>query len=264
MKTHVIRRTLLVSLIFGLFAALVDADITLLNDTFDLAVNNWDMNYSLATRQTGIDATVNYEGKYVNDVVDDKGWLLQIQDQYVLVVTSFGGHNPSSFNYFSPSRNFTNSPPRGQTFFIELDLRTEPSGGFNGWFGIVVGADAKEQFVDNADGVGIFLRENGNYGSYIKGVDGGGGTYTDTPDVWHKIRIAIETANFNNSPATVRMYTDDVEINSWDVPGGFDNNYISLMTLKGVNQDSGNRSDHIDNLTIGLTENMKGTVILIY
>lgn len=200
----------------------------LFKDTFESAEPVDDINLNAAARQTGLSAPLDY-------TVTGGGVQLG-QDGYV----GFAKLNPNT--YFSPNKNFTG----GGTFSIEFDVNPgaddDPSDGLSGdWAGIVFGASSQNVFMNASDGIGILFRNNGDIQTFTgtSAIGGGPGITGGLPrDRAFHVKIDVETAGFNSSPATVKMFVDGQPVaigaagsTTMTKADGFRNNYI---TLEGI------------------------------
>lgn len=115
----------------------------------------------------------------------------------------------------------------------------DPSDGLSGdWCAVVFGASSQNVFVNGSDGIGILFRNNGDIQTFTGGtaVGGGPGIPGGLPrDRAFHVKIDVVTANFNGSPATVKMFVDGQEAAigaggsaTLTKADGFRNNYITL------------------------------------
>jgi hypothetical protein len=202
-------------------------------DTFDVSEHAHDINFGNDKRQTGLAAPLTYA---VNDNGGTGFAELGEDDAKNLRL--------SSPIYISPNHNFV----EGGTFTIEFDVNPgiddDPGDQLSpDWCGIVFGSSTQNPFIFSSDGMGILFRNNG--GIEVWETQGQGPIYSGSGDFpggiptdrsFH-VRIEVETANFKGSPATVRMFVDDVQVridrNSLEhvKATGFTANYITLESL---------------------------------
>jgi hypothetical protein len=197
-------------------------------DTFDSAVPIDDINQDAALRQSGTLAPLTY--------ATSGGGVQLGQDGFMGLAKLV----PNSD--FSPNMNFIGSG----SFTIEFDadpgVDDDPSDGLSGdWSGIVFGASTQDVFMNASDGVGILFRNNGDIQTFTgtAAIGGGPGITGGLPrDHAFHVKINVETAAFDGSPATVTMFIDGQPAaiglagsTTLTKADGFKNNYI---TLEGI------------------------------
>src|SRR5688572_3449254 len=199
--------------------------VLLFKDTFNVTGPTTDLSAESGTRQTGAVAPLTFTRTGAEEGVqlgaDDAPGMLRISNGNVAL-----------------DHNFT----EGAEFSIDFDINPGIDDSTStDWVSIIFGATGKNPFVNGSDGMGILFRNNGQIEVWDGGtrVSGGptglpGGIPTATP--FH-VRIEVDTANFQSSPAIIRMFINGTQVGigaetlEHIKTAGFRNNHITFMSI---------------------------------
>lgn len=199
----------------------------LLRDNFNVSANSNDINFeNTLGRQSTLGGAITYLENGVGDA------FTQVNNPDAPGMLRLLATPTTSYAAVTPDRNFTD----GGNFKIEFDLDAgiNDAGGTSGdWACIVFGSTTRgPSFVNSSDGMGILFRNNGPIQVFNGAADtGGGGTL---PLGLLHVRIEVNAADFLGSPATVRMFVNDTQIQlgggmlDYVKENGFRGNYITL------------------------------------
>lgn len=226
----------------------------LFQDNFDTSGANNDVNFeNAAGRQNGSSVGVL---PYTEAVATAAGGANDDLTQLTgteLSLNPVGG--VANWVSVSPNHNFT----EGGEFSVEFDVDPGSNDFDNAsgdWVAVVLGASARNMFVNASDGIGILFRNSGP----IQLFDGGAAVYGGDGDLpgglplskFH-VKINVSTFGFAGTPATVSLFIDGQQARlsanslSYVKPAGLKGNYVTLLGYA----DAGNAWFHtVDNLKV--------------
>jgi len=202
----------------------------LFQDTFSVTNNDNDLNYQIpGTRQSGSIVTpsgVTYT-EAPRTMGGDRSWRTQMNngDYPNAVLLAASASDGFSSVWISPDHDFVETPTAGRMVIqCDLDPVHQMSGQrpLTDWVGVVVGASSQgrpdlnstQTFVNNSDGFGFLLRENGGWELYagstlvaseLSNLDFAGGVHT--------VEFDLNTGSFApGSSVSVQVLLDSVPL----------------------------------------------------
>ncbi|MSU64036.1 MAG: hypothetical protein EXS31_16860 [Pedosphaera sp.] len=228
----------------------------LFTDNFNVSASRWDKNFEYNTpgRQGGTVSPILYTDQ------NPPAGVIQINNPDSPGKLRLQPVSAHGYPNVSPNHNFTEAG----NFAVEFDLNTgidddvSPSGDY--WASVLIGTAAPNQYVADSDGFGVFFQNRDGYAVVDRStfvryeLPGAGFPDGRLPIGEFHVRLEVTTANFQGSPATIRMYINGIEVRLGNGAGkehvkatGFFGNWITLGA-------SGNtaitRTEAFDNLSV--------------
>ena len=180
--------------------------------------------------------TFNYETQVDN-----------VQYPDALLIANAPGHSIISV---SPDHNFRLAHPTDGTHFViqcEVDP-CNPAGGSvidpTDWAAVIFGSSSQTPHVNQSDGVGFLIRENGGFqifdgtsGSNAMEAQGDLGDLLGIDESgFYDVRVNFCVDAFDDvTPAQIAVFVDGILVHSSTTDAGFANNFIALEGYGGPN-----------------------------
>ena len=220
----------------------------LFRDNFNALGNSYTINPSgndEPGRQAGLCRPLNYTERVGTSDYETQVDNVQYPD--ALLIANGPGHSIISV---SPDANFRQvHPTDGAHFVIEYQVDPcNPAGGSTinpgDWAAVIFGSTSQTPHVNQSDGIGFLIRENGGYqvfdGTGTGNVLRAGGDLGDQFGIdetgWYDVRVNYFVSAFDDTTqGDVALFVDDILIASFPTTGGFANNFIALEGYGGPN-----------------------------
>ena len=220
---------------------LLSASDPLFLDTFDVSAPSYDINFEIASRQSGAMAPLTYGGYGSNG----QDWQTQVGSSLSpggLLLAAKNG-TPQWIAPTSPTAGLAPDPGPGGTAVVEFDVNPVVAApGYNAtqsaWAGVKIGSRGVGKWVNNSDGFGLLLRGEGrrDFKAFDGSTTAATGQYTaDAADRYHHLKLTITSTDpqgrpFDGSPVVIRAFDDGsaTPFLTHTRTAGFTDNYITL------------------------------------
>jgi hypothetical protein len=254
-----------------LFQDNFDVDNTAYGNQPHVHADEYNVNYNLAFRQSGLHSTRTYaetahsaSGGGLNNYTqvdnDQPGGVLQ--DGLLIAANT-----TARFTAVSPNENFKQNVFNHMQIEFDVNPYIQGPDDGNHWAAIRFGDANQNAWPNNgANGFGILCRDDGRFQAFDDAASiasgGPGAIWPANETGWHTILIDVALSGFNGTPATITAYADGVQFLNYVKAGGFFDNYITLSGYYGGSA-GGDMVHGFDNLNIYGQTPEPGTVALL-
>lgn len=230
----------------GLCTAMAASEVLWL-DNFNTTEPTWDVNYQINTRVSGSVGALPYvevPDTAANGTYDDRTAVNTAEYPGTLALTAVNG----GWTSISPNHSFI----EGGHFSVEFDLDpgvNDFDSSSGDWAAIVLGATARNMFVNASDGFGILFRHNGAWQVFNRTAAVYGspaGTTLPTGEAFHvKIDVSSDGFRGTNTPVAISVSVNGQPLTITSDPSsptvlvntnGFLANYITLLNYADAAQ----------------------------